>query len=491
MLTRKNLVGALLAMAAMAFPAGAQTADPALVAAGRVRFVEGGKGNLIFQGESATARIDFLIPVGAEVKTGNGRLELQTLNQNLLWFGPQTTFNFEASDPAGDGTTLFLGQGSMVLKTRAAMTVITGSGSVYFPAKGTYSIEKAELGKKFVRIGTVSGRRPEVLRQATFFSRFKFRESSENKLVSWMEQREREWLMTLARANLASHVDLLPPMVAYTGADGKIHWRRVKDAGPIGWLQGQLINNTYLAYNPAFLRVQGLLSPVAIGWTDYETAVWFAAGRYNSVRWTWDVYKGWHAQWYYDPLAGFGAEFTTLQPIYPGYWFWCQSFLCAPSQYTAGPFAGWPFFGPRFDGAYWDIDRRDTNVPLNGHVRARRNAAMHPPRFLADVAFNPNRPVKVRLNEGERTRLRLRTDDRLRSPRAARRLDVRRFDIERARFALASNRGVHRSMAEPGGFMPRVSRVRATSGSSSRSSSRSVSRAVPASSSGGRTVRSR
>lgn len=417
--------------------ASAQQVDPIKVAAGRVRFAEGQGMSLAFMGQTVAPKIDDVIPVGAKIDTGQGRLEIQTLNRNLYWFDRATSFDFEAADPVGDRTVLFLGKGAMALETVKPVTILSGAGSVYFPAGGMYSITKAAYGRTKVRIGTVSGPEPEVLRQSTFFSRLWIGHRTDSELMQWVKERQESWKLTLTRANLYSRVDVLPPMVADRGADGKIHWIRVTDAGPLTWLHGEIVGNTWLgSFAPllaepgtmwpqtALMWAQGVLPPVMATWSDWEIMLWFRIEQYTSIRWAWNVQYGWHAEWYWDPLAGFGAQFNALEPIF--------SVCMWPPYLDAYP----PFYVRYRRG----MELRGTTPPKPLPVDVRVGGALHRPRGVGGPALdraipiNRKHPVVVGLRKPYRVRLRLRTDEGLRSPRIAARLDVRRTDLERARF---------------------------------------------------------
>jgi len=409
--------------------------SPIVVAAGRVRFAQGAGLTLAFEGRRVRPDIDVVVPVGARIETGEGRLEVQTVDGNLYWFGPATVFDFESSDPTGERSSLFLGRGSLVVATRRPVTVITASGSVFCPGGGTYSIVKPELGPTAVRVSTVSGRAARVLRQATFLSRFKIGVAPDEELLAWTRERQKLWKMTLARANLYSRVDVLPPMVATRGSDGKVHWHRVKAAGPLGWLQGQVVDNTYLAFSPRMMRAQNVLPAImSTSWTDYEIWLWYTVERYNAIRWAWDVVSGWHAEWYYDPLAGFSAQFNALEPFFSAF-IWPPNIRAVWPDYpwmgVGGP--GFPFWYG-FGGPFSFIPPDPLPVLVNrggGLVRPTRD--LRERHFLGRIPVREHRPAFVALRRPARIRLRLETDPGLRSPRMAARLDPRQRDFERLR----------------------------------------------------------
>lgn len=384
-------------------------ADLSRVAAGRVRFIEGTGGEMTFQGKTVAPDLDFLVLVGAAFRTNQSRLELQTLNGDLFWFGHDTDFHFEASDPQGDQTTLFLGKGSFVVRTKAPFALITGAGSVLLPDRGTYSVSKGEFGKEKLVVGTVVGPSPTVIKQSTLFSKISIGKKVNEELVGWMHQREKNWKLTLGRAGMFSNVDKMSPMLAYTNDAGKLRWRRVATVRPISWAQGLVRDNLFLWGPPAFrfgyLRATGFLPTAFMGWSDFETSLWFMTNWYNSLRWAWDVPHGWHAEWYWDPLGGFGAEFSLA-----GY-FWGPAFGCG------GHYRYWTW--PDEPGLWFPPIWAGYNVPR--------------PVMRGRIAAGMSRPVVVRLASHARLRDRLRTDPGLRSIRQAERLNVRPADLRRAR----------------------------------------------------------
>ena len=426
-----HILGIAILASTVAAGVSAQQVDPIKVAAGRVRFTSGSGTSLTFAGRTAVPGIDDVIPVGAKVKTGEGRLEIQTLNRNLYWFDTGTSFDFEAADPVGDRSVLFLGRGALALETARPVTIISGAGSVYFPAGGMYSIVKPDYGRTKVRIGTVSGREPEVLRQSTFFSRLWIGHHADSGLMQWVEERQASWKLTLARANLYSRVDVLPPMVADRGADGTIHWRRVTAAGPLSWLHGEIVGNTFLGFAPRMMWAQGVLPATFSTWSDWEIMLWFRIEQYTSIRWAWNVPYGWHAEWYWDPLAGFGAQFNALEPVF-------SAFIWPPYMW------GYPDFWP---GYYWFRSPFSFNPPNPLPIVLRKAGPLHRPRGFdgpsldGTIPFSRKHPMVVGLKEPYRVRLRLLTDTGLRSPRIAARLDVRRADLERARWRAVRRTG--------------------------------------------------
>ncbi len=413
---RRTLYIIAAAILVLASTGEAATSAPDLgrLAAGRIRFIDGTGAEMTFQGQTVAPDLDFLVLVGAAFRTDQSRLELQTLNGDLFWFGRDTDFHFEASDPEGDQTTLFLGKGSFLVRTKAPFALITGAGSVLLPGHGTYSVSKGEFGKEKLVVGTLLGSSPTVIKQSTLFSKISIGKQVKEELVGWMHQREKNWERTLGRANLFSNVDKMSPVLAYTNDAGKLRWRRVATVRPISWAQGLVRDNLFLWGLPAFrfgyLRATGFLPTAFMGWSDFETSLWFMTNWYNSLRWAWDVPHGWHAEWYWDPLGGFGAEFSLA-----GY-FWGPAFGCG------GHYRYWTW--PDEPGLWWPPIWAGYNVPR--------------PVMRGRIAAGMSRPVVLRLASHARLRDRLRTDPGLRSIRQARHLDVRPVDIRRARLRHAT-----------------------------------------------------
>ncbi|NOZ78337.1 MAG: hypothetical protein GXP48_03975, partial [Acidobacteria bacterium] len=262
-----------------------------------------------------------------------------------------------------------------------------------------------------------------VLRQSTFFSRLWIGHRTDSGLMKWVEERQRSWKLTLARADLYSRVDVLPPMVASQGPDGKIRWRRVTAAGPLSQLHGEIIGNTFFGFEPGFMWAQGVLPAVMSTWSDWETMLWFRVEQYNSIRWAWNVPYGWHAEWYWDPLAGFSAQFDALEPVF-------STFMWPPYMW------GYPDLWPGYPGCRSPFSFNPPSplpVVLRRGKPLRRPRGFSGPALTGTIPFNRKHPMVVGLREPYRVKLRLRIDAGLRSPRIAARLDVRRSDLERAR----------------------------------------------------------
>ena len=137
-----TLIGAAVALLAAVGQAATTTQELPTLAVGRVRFAEGNGARMTLAGTTVIPDIDMLVPVGATVQTGSSRLEIVTLNGDIFWFGHDTIFDFEGSDPGGDATTLFLGRGSVVVRAAAPFTLVTGAGTLLMPGGGTFVLSK-------------------------------------------------------------------------------------------------------------------------------------------------------------------------------------------------------------------------------------------------------------------------------------------------------------------------------------------------------------
>ena len=196
-----------------------------------------------------------------------------------------------------------------MVRTEYPFTLTTGAGSVYFPDKGVYLVSKDAFGKDKLYVYTQEGTKPATVKKSTVFSRINYTDEVHNaELMAWAEQRHSDWRRTLVRCNTFSHVDKMPPYMATRGEDGNLKWQKVDSIQPI-YRMTSIVNGNWFLYNPRYIRAMGLWSPYSTFVSDMEMALLFATNQYNSVRWAWDVANGWHAEWYYDPLAGFGAEY--------------------------------------------------------------------------------------------------------------------------------------------------------------------------------------
>ncbi len=400
-------VGAVVALLTAVGQTATTTRDLPTLAAGRIRFAEGNGARMTLTSTTVIPGIDMLVPVGATIQTGSSRLEVATLNGDLFWFGHDTIFDFEGSDPGGEATTLFLGKGSVVVQAAAPFTLVTGAGTLLIHGGGTYVLSKEREGKRRTTVATIAGPQPTVLKHATIFNRFSFETQAEGPLLAWSRQREEDWRITLWRADLFSHVEALPPMVAYTTSGGQRQWRRVTHAGPLTflnpWLRGGLWTG---GYDTGRLHTLGVLPAGLVGKSTFETAAWFRSNRYNSLRWAWSVELGWHAEWYWNPLAGTDAEFGAGGLLYLDAWFGGPGPFAGPLPFRDGLVSPWDWFdGPRRSGS------AQAAVPPRGR-----------PVLSAPIPSQAGKYHRVLLAENARLQQRLRTDPGLRTLRQARSL---------------------------------------------------------------------
>ena len=256
-------------------------------------------------------------------------------------------------------------------------------------------------------MATIAGPQPTILKQATVFNRFSFETRMEGPLLAWSRQREEDWRVTLWRADLFSHVESLPPMVAFTTSEGQREWRRVAHAGPLTflspWLRGSLWTGGYATGR---LHALGVLPAGLMGKSTFETEAWFRSNRYNSLRWAWSVELGWHAEWYWDPLAGTDAEFGAGGLLYLDAWFGGPAPFVAPILLRDGLVSPWDWF--------------------DGPKSSRSAQAAIPPRdrpvLSAPIPSQTGKYHRVLLAENARLHQRLRTDPGLRTLRQARSL---------------------------------------------------------------------
>jgi len=425
----------LLSMALPLLAGQAKEVNLQAYAAGRIRFTQGDNARCTFSGKTFTPLMDYLVLLGATFETRDSRLELVALNKNIYWFDKATNFYFESIDPKGDTTRLFLGKGAFIVETKLPFTMISGAGSVYFPAKGRYLVMKNAYGKDKVYVTTLKGEKPVTVKKSTVFSRIKFHKKDNPELSVWVANRNENWKRTRMRANVFSNVDKMPPYAAFTGNDGKRHWKKVTNVNPIYRMSGMLSGN-WLLFNPTLLRATGLWSPYTTYMDDFEISLFFSINRWNSVRWAWNVPLGWHAEYYWDPLAGFGAEYPYrcdgfIDGTLADYWIWHDYWR------------GW------IGGSYYDqgIDVTGRNYRLGRDYQRvhRPKPVVHYPG-LGDTGREGfrRRLVDNHIVHSHRWvtsdfagRIRTRVDRSLRTEHQARRLDVSHSRIVRARQIIA------------------------------------------------------
>lgn len=402
----------MLSFSALGLADAAKAVDLEEYGAGRVRFASGDGARLSFGKQEINVKSDYLVLLGSRFDTGNAMLEVVTLNGNEYWFGTDTTFHFEAMDNKGPETTMFLGKGSFVVQTRYPFTLTTGAGTVYFPAAGVYLVSKDAFGKDKLYVYSKAGTRPETVKKSTVFSRIKYSEEAHDAaLMAWAEQRMIDWRKTLTRCNMFSHVDKMPPYMAVRAADGKLKWKKVDTVEPIYRMNMMLNGNTFY-YSPRMIHAMGLWCPYSTYMSGIETALFFATNQYNSVRWAWDVDNGWHAEWYYDPLAGFGAQYQSP------HWNW--------------------FAGRYYDSYFWGHNNIYYLDAWLGRFYQRPTRKLtRPDRTDGRVAYNSRIPASRgrsihHVRTADRPDLRRNTDVSLTTRAMAQRLSFDSRDVQRA-----------------------------------------------------------
>ncbi len=463
----------------------AGTLDLEKYGAGRVRYVEGDGALLTFGKQQVAPDIDYLVLLGSVFDTGNARMEVVTLNGNTYWMDKGTEFHFESMDNRGPESSMFLGKGAFVVDTVYPFTLTTGAGSVYFPDKGTYVVMKDAFGKDKLYIYTWKGTKPATVKKSTLFSRIKYEDDLLNKdLMDWVNQRRTDWKKTLVRCNIFSHVDKMPPYMAVTDENGNRQWKKVNSIQPIYRMTG-IVDGNWFFYQPDFIHAMGLWSPYSTYMSDIEMALYFATNQYNSVRWAWDVANGWHAEWYYDPLAGFGAQYQ-----YPMWRYRLAGQFWGPYPWNWM----WPDPHMGYDGLFYDrsgheniyyldawlstfYQRRDPTFIVRSDQRDGR------PAFDSRIPVREGRMVR-RVQINDRAVLRQTTDSTLMSRQMATRLSFDNRDMERAQRKIEVRRSprIVGSTSSTGRTSSGRTMIRSTTTSST--SSRSVTRSSSGSSVG-------
>jgi len=277
---------------------------------GRVRFVEGDSAKFTFREKEVNVNLDYLVFLSGIFETNKSRIEIVDLNEDVFWFDNETFFNFESYDPKGERTTLFLGKGTFACKTTKPFSIITGGGSVLFPANGRYIVEKSEFGKTKTVITTLEGEKPNVINSVGVFSKFRFEVNNKNsKIYSWMLKKELDWNKTIVRTKLFSHVSIMSPYLADSKKDGKVSWIKVKYVKPLRTADTMIQGNSFYYYNADILRASGITPGLVNTFSDEQLHLFFTTNKFNAIKWVWNVERGWHAEFYYDPLTNFGADF--------------------------------------------------------------------------------------------------------------------------------------------------------------------------------------
>ncbi len=406
---------AALMILTMALPASADSRALEDYGVGRIRYVEGSGIQMAFARQTVEPKEDFLVLVGATFHTNDGRMEFQTLGGDLFWMDSQTDFDFEASDPSGDQTAIFLARGSFVVQTSVPITVITGAGSIFLPAEGSYCVSKVKMGNRKTTVSILSGPNPEVIKYSSGNSRIQLDGKRNVELVSWVGQRTRDWERTLSRARLYSHVDREPPAIAYTDDSSQLHWRWIDTVRTVMNAPSLVSNFWFNGYSPSLSQTTALLTYFPIRWSDAKILMWFTENHCNAVRWAWDVARGWHAEGYFDPLGGLGG------------------------RYARSPLASWALDNPDWFRWFYDFDpsgMADTSqaqpVQTTDGLPVPAAGPAHAFNIQAPLAAKNQRWLLVRLKEESRISQRLLNDPRLKKPRRAQRLDVEHIDIQRA-----------------------------------------------------------
>ncbi len=389
----RNLIYALIIIL-FAIPVLSANRDISKITAGRVRFAIGHP-EFDFNGKKYSAGFDYLVLLGSTYNTNDGKLEIVDFNSSTYYFDKNTKFHFETIDIGGDRTTLYFGKGKAVIETRKPVVLSLASASVFLPENGTYLVLRDTENRDRVYITKLEGKqRPYFVKKNKIFSRVYFNRKKYDKFVDWYKRRKHDWALTRSRLMMNSMVDRMPPVVAYTDDSGKTHWYRVNSVKPIYQIDNILFDNWFI-FDPVLVHAYGLLSPATIYMTDYQLWLWFTVNRYNSIKWAWDPYHGWHAEFYYDPLAGFGAEYG----FSVDYLAWQLSLLDYLER------AGYHYYDNCIIyGRGWDIIR-----PLP-HVREKVF------RFI-------KKPVAIRA--------RLNTDPEIRSANVAAKIGLRKSDYRR------------------------------------------------------------
>jgi len=396
------------------------TYDISKYAVGRVRFVEGNSAKLSFKGKEAKVQLDYLVLLGGVFDTNKGKMEVVDRNNDIFWFDSDTTFNFEEFDPEGSRTTLFLGKGAFACKTNKPFSIITGAGSIMFPANGTYIVEKPEFGKTKTIITVLEGKKPDLIKKSGIFSKFEFKDEVENsRIYTWMQKKQEDWKKTLVRARLFSNVSIMSPYIADTKDNGKVDWVKVSYMKPYYTADVMVVGNAFYYYNEDLLAASGIAPALVKRMTDYELRLWFVTNKFNAIKWAWNVQRGWHAEFYYEPLVSFTAAYRMPYLSHVDNLYWIRKY---PIPYTSINMSS------LVDGNYSTNSRRYAIInPIvrPAIVRSSVKPIKNPIRIVKPVA------IKIRLN----------TDRALLSVKTAGRLTITDRDFTRTTARLEQERG--------------------------------------------------
>ena len=370
--------------------------DISKLTAARVRFALGHP-QCSFRGKSYDVGFDYLVLLGTTYKTGDGKLEIVDFNNSTYWFDKDTSFHFESIDIGGNKTTLYFGKGKAVIETKKPVILSVASASLLLPEKGTYLVMRDLEGKDRVYITAISGEKPVFVKKNKVFSRIHINKKSDKELLEWVKRRKHDWALTKSRMLANSMVNKMPPYIAYTDETGKTRWYKVAYVKPI-YRINNLVKDNWFIFDPVLIHAYGLLSPSTIYMTDYELYLWFATNRYNSIKWAWDPFRGWHAEFYYDPLAGYSAQYG---------------------------------FSPSYLAWYADLYRYYVMAGLD--IRDRIIAENHPRRGA--IIMKPVRKPATRVFRHIKTPVavnaRLNTDPVIREARVAAKVGLRERDFRR------------------------------------------------------------
>jgi len=386
---------------------------------GRVRFVEGDSAKLAFKGKEAKVGLDYLVLLAGTFETNKGKLEIVDFNNDVFWFGEDTFFNFESFDPAGEMTTLFLGKGSFACKTASSFSIITSAGSILFPANGRYLIEKPDFGRTNTVITVLKGEQPSVIKRAGIFNKFEFATKTEGSdIYTWMMKKESDWHKTIVRNKLFSHVAIMSPYIANTREDGAVSWIKVSYMKPYITAKTMISGNSFFYCGEEILRASGIAPALVNQFRDEELRLWFTTNRFNAIKWAWNVERGWHAEFYYDPLINFGSEYS----YHYDYAYSYARFLRGPASMER------TFLNPDY---YSYLPVRNDKYDSIAH----NHLPLHNPTVKPSVIRTNVKPIKVpvRVIKPFRVMTRMNSDKAIVKVKAASKLSISQYDVIRTK----------------------------------------------------------
>ncbi len=414
----KNLLLAIILI--FSLPVFSKT-DISKLTAARVRFALGHP-ECVFKGKSYEVGFDYLVLLGTTYKTKDGKLEIVDFNNSTYWFDKNTSFHFESIDIGGNKTTLYFGKGKAVIDTKKPVILSVASASLLLPENGSYLIMRDLDGKDKVYVTAVSGERPVFVKKNKVFSRIHINKKTDKKFLEWVKRRKHDWALTKSRMLANSMVNKMPPYIAYTDETGKTKWYKVAYVKPI-YRINNLVKDNWFIFDPVLVYAYGLLSPSTIYMTDYELYLWFATNRYNSIKWAWDPFNGWHAEFYYDRLAGYGAQYG---------------------------------FSPSYLAWYADLYRYYTMAGLDIRDRAIRENYLNGGALIMNPVRKPTVRVFRHIKKPVAINARLNTDPVIREARVAAKVGLRDRDFRRIDYY--SDGGSMRTSARERAVISRVGR---------------------------------